>query len=718
MADEIVFKKRSGRGSTRQKEKSPVRSTNDEESITPTLSYKEKQKAKKQPRRSNLSFGTTEETDSTFKPKKSLLSQSISNRQTSETPTSNYSQNVIEELKANTPTKGDIEISITDDIDTEDGYSDIAKRIYGDKAINDLKESQIPSDAAITAAKKKRQAGTYSNESDYISLSGGPSSSQALTLTGDTGGGIESRLQHEDDVFDDDTMGAYTGADESIHLTNQGEKDALRRQRRERGEMVDEVMDEASDEEQQAWEKAQAKRAMAGAHEEPANGNVYIPAPIPEITPLPTLNGAMKRLKNLRIEGEKTHGEKQKLSELSQKELQELSQSENEIRQQVEEVENRRSFFDDLRQWADEIASFLDEKQPNLAKIEQRHQDVMTERFRILNERRTTGNVVLNLEPHEIAEYNTARQGLKDDVKVLFEDVKASSFLNPSDILMEKFSAWRKAFGDDYIRAWAPLGMVSVWEFWTRVEVAGWDALRDSNKSIMSLKSYDFCHNYASMNDTEEDMQTEDEEAKLNMERECVPHLLSTIIIPYLITHFGNGGYDPYNETETRNALDLVEMVEGGLLGMDDEKLDNMTESERNATSTDTQEVSAQENERRLKDLNKSDKDTSKLLKKSEKDYKNAEKHLRDAEKAESQATKNIDKTMKEQQKAEKKKIDAEAQFNRANMFSDNAKKELDQAKELHEKRKAEFEQITTDRQNARERRNRVEQELNKRKSG
>lgn len=209
MADEIVFKKRSGRGSTRQKEKSPVRSTNDDESITPTLSYKEKQKAKKQPRRSNLSFGAAEETDGTFKPKKSLLSQSISNRQTTETPASNYSQNVIDELKANTPTKGDIEISITDDIDTEDGYSDIAKRIYGDKAIKDLKESQIPSDAAITAAKKKRQAGTYSNESDYISLSGGPSSSQALTLTGDTGIGIESRLQHEDDVFDEDCASLF-----------------------------------------------------------------------------------------------------------------------------------------------------------------------------------------------------------------------------------------------------------------------------------------------------------------------------------------------------------------------------------------------------------------------------------------------------------------------------------------------------------------------------
>lgn len=38
-------------------------------------------------------------------------------------------------------------------------------------------------------------------------------------------------------------------------------------------------MDEASDEEQQAWERAQAKRAMAGNYEEEKNDEVYIPAP-------------------------------------------------------------------------------------------------------------------------------------------------------------------------------------------------------------------------------------------------------------------------------------------------------------------------------------------------------------------------------------------------------------------------------------------------------
>lgn len=90
----------------------------------------------------------------------------------------------------------------------------------------------------------------------------------------------------------------------------------------------------------------------------------------------------------------------------------------------------------------------------------------------------------------------------------------------------------------------------------------------------MALKAYEFCHNYASIHDKDDQMHTEDEEAKLNMDRESVPHLLSTVIIPHLITHFGNGGYDPYNETETRHALDLVEMVEGGLGGMDDEKID------------------------------------------------------------------------------------------------------------------------------------------------
>lgn len=210
MGDDIVFKKRSGRGagSARQKEKqkSPVREA-EEESSTPTLSFKEKQKARKQPRRSNLSFGGGDDAstpENSFKTRKSLLSQSISNRLPSTTATdtaSNYSQIAIDELKADTPTRGDVEISVTDDMDSEDGYSDIARRIYG-ASIKESKEGVIPTTTAIKAAKKKRQAGVQSIESDYLSLNGG-SSSQALTLTGDTGG-IESRLQHEDDVFDDD----------------------------------------------------------------------------------------------------------------------------------------------------------------------------------------------------------------------------------------------------------------------------------------------------------------------------------------------------------------------------------------------------------------------------------------------------------------------------------------------------------------------------------
>lgn len=184
------------------------------------------------------------------------------------------------------------------------------------------------------------------------------------------------------------------------------------------------------------------------------------------------------RLKNLRVEGEKAHSEKQKLSELAQKELVDLSQSESIIRQQVEDVEMRRSFFDDLRAWADEIASFLDEKEPELIKIEKRHHEIMTERSSILAKRREVGEMALSLTPNEKGDYDNAKQGINGDVKRLFEDVKASAFLDPSGVLEEKFSKWRKAFGDDYLRAWAPLGMVSVWEFWTKVEMVGWDALR------------------------------------------------------------------------------------------------------------------------------------------------------------------------------------------------------------------------------------------------
>ena len=269
----------------------------------------------------------------------------------------------------------------------------------------------------------------------------------------------------------------------------------------------------------------------------------------------------------------------------------ELSQNEAEIKKQVEEVELRRSFFDDLRTWGDELASFLDEKEPELVKIEKRHEEILTERMALLNRRRAGGEVSLDLAPAEQHDYDIAKRGVKDDVKRIFEDVRAPDFKDPSTVLMEKFGEWRKQFGDDYLRAWAPLGMVSVWEFWVRVEMVGWDALRvggrsssssklsdnpkDSNKSIMGLKAYGFCHSYAASKDSDEEhMQTEDEEAKLSMDRECIPHLLSTIIIPHLMTHFSNGGYDAYSVEETQRALDLVDMVEGGLGGLDDEKLE------------------------------------------------------------------------------------------------------------------------------------------------
>ena len=220
MGDEIVFKKRSGKGAgtSRRKDRDEDASQATEPSVaaegaesgersTPTLSFKEKQKARRQPRRSNLSFGgasAEDASDTSFKAKKSLLSQSILNRLPESvgdgSSTQSYSQSALQDLKASTPTRNDIEMSVTDDMDIgEDGYSDIARRIYG-TAIEDSKGA-IPTPATIDAAKKKRHGG-QSIESDYLSLDGRGSGSQALTLA--QGTGIESRLQHEDDVFEDD----------------------------------------------------------------------------------------------------------------------------------------------------------------------------------------------------------------------------------------------------------------------------------------------------------------------------------------------------------------------------------------------------------------------------------------------------------------------------------------------------------------------------------
>lgn len=94
-----------------------------------------------------------------------------------------------------------------------------------------------------------------------------------------------------------------------------------------------------------------------------------------------------------------------------------------------------------------------------------------------------------SLPPSDAADYDLAIQKLLAKGKDILSDVRAKDFQNPKLGLGKWFSEWRERFGDSYTGAWGGLGMISAWEFWTRLEMLGWNALEVS----LCIKPIDYC---------------------------------------------------------------------------------------------------------------------------------------------------------------------------------------------------------------------------------
>ena len=82
-----------------------------------------------------------------------------------------------------------------------------------------------------------------------------------------------------------------------------------------------------------------------------------------------------------------------------------------------------------------------------------------------------------SLPPSDAADFHVAIEKLLQKRKDVLVDVKAKDFKDPSAGLSKWFGEWRERFGDSYTGAWGGLGMVGAWEFWTRLEVVGWNPL-------------------------------------------------------------------------------------------------------------------------------------------------------------------------------------------------------------------------------------------------
>ncbi|WWD04119.1 hypothetical protein V865_002185 [Kwoniella europaea PYCC6329] len=365
---------------------------------------------------SRLSFGGGEEEaggSEPFKPKKSLLSQSIKlpNPPISSSSTSTatgsgsgngngngmYSREYLSELKASTPTRAPRTTEIQDDEDEDvdsNGLSKIARDKYSTSIIEDT-TAGIPDTAAIAAAKAKRQAALESSKhgglgEDYISLGSG----KIAIYDGDSGPHPESRLMREDDEEGDgdEDMAEYTEAKDKLYLGREANKAAARRLKGEIGEMIAErEAEDEDDEETLEWERAQAQRAGRWEDEKPKKitKQGYKPAPIPTARPIPTISSAQARLAKSLTDLQVTKSTNVRNLETVARDLASLEQEERELKLEVEKVEGKREWVEEFRNWVEMLGGFLEEKFPKLENIETDSIAHLKERAQMVNSRRS-----------------------------------------------------------------------------------------------------------------------------------------------------------------------------------------------------------------------------------------------------------------------------------------------------------------------------------------
>ncbi|CDZ96197.1 Transcriptional regulators binding to the GC-rich sequences [Phaffia rhodozyma] len=360
-----------------------------------------------------LSFGGEEDESSstTFVPKKSALSRAlqlprppISSDLTlsQQTPASaipsSYSSSYLSELKASTPTRpGPLPPSAGD---RDGGEYDAITRAKYNITADEGGVPIIPTQSAIDAAKNRRSklrstGGDNQDQDGFISIREGGRKG-ALVIRDEEVDLGRTGLMREDDELGDgaDEFAEFTEANVRIPLGKAANKKAARLLKGEKQQLIEEREEEdeeESDGEGMEWEDAQIRRANLWAESEDqqdASKTPYRAAHIPTPVPLPSLSNASARLSEALSTLTMSHAEHTARLESAAAELTALDHQENDLRREVERVEEKREWAEEFKGWVEEVGKFLEVKYPEMEKIEKENIELLTERYRMISLRR------------------------------------------------------------------------------------------------------------------------------------------------------------------------------------------------------------------------------------------------------------------------------------------------------------------------------------------
>ena len=176
-----------------------------------------------------------------------------------------------------------------------------------------------------------------------------------------------------------------------------------------------------------------------------------------------------------------------------------------------------------------------------------------------------------SLAPHDASAYSSALQSLASRKKEVLADVRAEEFRDPGK---GKWSAWREKYSDSYVGAWGGLGVVSVWEFWVRLEGAGWNCIEvrifiywesssptffQDPRNLHDFKWYKGLYEYCRPGEGAV------EDRELGPDGDLVASMISTAVIPMICKVIEGGALDVYSQKHIVRMIDLAEEIEASL---------------------------------------------------------------------------------------------------------------------------------------------------------
>ncbi|KAL8945888.1 MAG: hypothetical protein Q9222_007635 [Ikaeria aurantiellina] len=269
-----------------------------------------------------------------------LTSESTPLRPTDDRPS--YSTEYLNELKSSTPSTPR-ELVPTSSADIEESKAiDLAAKFGSDLSV--YESSAIPTDAEIQ--EKKQRRARLAKEEEYINLHGSDESE-------DDGDEISLRPRKEELetrlVRDDEDIaeGFEEFVDDGrIALGRKAEREQKRKHKSEMEALINEAeggsssdeTDNSETERRQAYEAAQTRAGMDGLQKIDEDSQPQRPRTPPKITPLPTLNGCLEKLRGDLSKVQYERMQRVRRLEEVRKEKVELAEREVEIQRLLKEA--------------------------------------------------------------------------------------------------------------------------------------------------------------------------------------------------------------------------------------------------------------------------------------------------------------------------------------------------------------------------------------------